>query len=116
MVVGLLRPADEQAAEAIEPGVRALDDPAAGAEACLPLERLLLFTAGADVRAEPVLADEFVDLRIVVPLVQADPLRLSGGDVRVGRPCRRTGASVSPFFALSVGLGPVSAPPRGALP
>ena len=35
VVLGLLRPADEQAAEAVEPGVGALDDPAACAEAGL---------------------------------------------------------------------------------
>ena len=49
--VGALLPADEDAAEAVEPGVGALDDPAAGAEAGLALERLCLLAAGADMGA-----------------------------------------------------------------
>jgi hypothetical protein len=38
--VGAFLPANEDAAEAIEPGVGALDDPAAGAEAGLAFELL----------------------------------------------------------------------------
>jgi len=45
MVLGLLRPADEECVAAVEPGVGALDDPAAGAEAGLAGEPLLLFAA-----------------------------------------------------------------------
>ena len=51
MVVVLLRPADQQGAVAVEPGVAGLDDPAA----CLPAGhaglQLDLFAAAADVRA-----------------------------------------------------------------
>jgi hypothetical protein len=47
--VGAFLPADEDAAKAIEPGVGALDDPAAGAEAGLALDRVRLFAASADV-------------------------------------------------------------------
>ena len=82
MVFGFLRPADEQAAEAVEPGVGALDDPAAGAEAGVALEQVFLLAAGADVRGEAVLAHQFVHLRVVIALVQAQALRSLGGDVR----------------------------------
>jgi hypothetical protein len=71
VVVGLLAPADEQAAEAVEPGVGALDDPAAGAEAGVAFELFLLLAAGADVAGEAELVEELVDLRVVVALVEA---------------------------------------------
>jgi len=143
VVVGLLRPADEQAAEAVEPGVGALDDPAAGSEAGLALERFLLLAARTDVGAEAERASELVDLGVVVALVQADALRIVVAGVRsldqdalegraeelevvdVGardlEPDRDAPAfaekrSFRPFFALSVGFGPVAAPPSGALP
>jgi len=91
--------------------------------------------------AEPV--EELVHLRIVVALVQAHTLRqlrchvrsfdhdalerrleeLEVVDVRAGdlEPDRDAAAfaekrPLRPFFALSVGFGPVAAPPRGALP
>src|SRR4029077_18893477 len=82
VVVGFLRPADQEAAEAVEPGVSAFDHPAARTEAGGGLELLLLFAAGADVWREPVLVDQLVDLAVVVALVEADPLRLIGGGVR----------------------------------
>jgi hypothetical protein len=55
VVFGFFRPADREAAEAVEPGVGALDDPAAGAEAGLAFEFLPLLAAGADVRGESIL-------------------------------------------------------------
>jgi len=45
VVLGFLRPADQDCSVAIEPGVGALDDPAAGAVAGFAGERLLLFAA-----------------------------------------------------------------------
>ena len=121
--------------------MRAFDDPAAGAEAGLALERLRLLAAGADVGGEAELGAELVDLGIVVALVQAEPLRplrprLRPGDrdrlergagelvvvqVRAGvlDPDRdpfpfAEEAPFRPLFARSVGFGPVWAPPSGA--
>ena len=47
-----LLPTGENATEAVEPGVGALDDPAAGAEAGLALERLRLLATAAYVGCE----------------------------------------------------------------
>jgi hypothetical protein len=143
VIVGFLRPADEEAAEAVEPGVGALDDPAAGAEAGLALERLRFLAAGADVRGEAELVDERAHLVVVVALVQAEPLRpLRSGlrpldrdrldrlsdQLEVVQVCARwrdperdalalaEEAPFRPFLALSVGFGPVCSPPSGALP
>jgi len=143
VVVGLFAPADEQAAEAVEPGVGAFDDPAARAEAFLAFDLFLLFTAGADMPGEAELVEQLVDLGIVVALVQAQALgRLRGGvrtvdhDALQGRteqlevvyvragdlepdreavPVAENGP-LGPFFALSVGFGPVFSPPNGAFP
>ena len=129
MVLGFLRPADEEAAEAVE-----LDHPAAGAEAGFALERSRFFTARADVGAEAERVGEFVDLGVVVALVQAKPMGPLGGVrpvdhdlfecraeelevVDVGtrdlEPDRDAAAfaeerALRPLLALSVGLGPVS--------
>jgi hypothetical protein len=51
--VGPLLPADEDATEAVEPGLGALDDPAPGAEAGLALERVCLLAAGAVWQVKP---------------------------------------------------------------
>jgi hypothetical protein len=55
VVAWFLAPADQEPAEAVEPGVGALHDPASGAEAGVALELFLLFAAGADVAGEAVL-------------------------------------------------------------
>jgi hypothetical protein len=73
--VGAFLPTDEDAAEAVQPGVAAFDDPAAGAEAGLAFDRLRFLAAGADVRGEAKLLGELVHLRVVVALVQAEALR-----------------------------------------
>ncbi len=141
--VGAFLPAGEDAAEAVEPGVGALDDPAAGAEAGLASDRVRLFSAATDVSGESKLVGELADLFVVVGRVEAKPLRslrrrlgpldrnaldrrareLVVVQVRARRrdPERDALAlgeerSLRPFLALSVGLGPVSSPPRGALP
>ncbi len=141
--VGAFLPAGKDAAEAIQPGVGALDDPAAGAEAGLALQRLCLLAAAADVRGEAELRRELVDLGEVVALVEAEtlwplPVRLGPLDrdrldrlagelevvqVRARRRDPEWDAlalgeerSFRPFLALSVGFGPVSSPPSGALP
>jgi hypothetical protein len=141
--VGPLLPADEDAAEAVEPGVGALDHPASGTMAGLALERLCLLRAGANVGGEAELAGELVHLGEVVALVQAQALRLLGPGLRpldrdrldrraaelevvqVGAARLQTERDAltlgeqrpfRPFLALSVGFGPVSSPPSGALP
>ena len=73
--VGAFLPAGEDAAEAVEPGVGTLDDPAAGAEAGLALDRLRLLMAAADVGGERELLCELADLLVVVGGVEAEPLR-----------------------------------------
>jgi len=141
--VGSFLPAGEDAAEAVEPGVGAFDDPATSAEAGLALDRLRFFAAAADVGGEGELRGELVHLGVVVALVEAQALRLFGGrlgpldrdrldrgacelEVVQVRARRRDPerdalalgeeAPLRPFLALSVGFGPVSSPPSGALP
>ena len=75
--VGSFLPAGEDAPEAMQPGVGALDDPAAGAEAGLALECLRFFAAAADVRGERELLGELIHLWVVVALVEAEVLRLA---------------------------------------
>ncbi len=141
--VGPFLPAGEDAAEAVEPGVGPLDDPAAGAEAGLALDRLRFLAASADVRGEGELVAKFVHLAVVVALVEAEALgllgcrlwpldrdRLDRGAAQLevvqvrtrGRDRERDALTLGekrsfrPFLALSVGFGPVSSPPSGALP
>jgi hypothetical protein len=73
--VGAFLPADEDAAEAIEPGVRTFDDPAASAEAGLAFDRLCLVAAAADVGGERELLAEVAHLAVVVGRVEAESLR-----------------------------------------
>jgi hypothetical protein len=141
--VGAFLPAGEDAAEAVEPGVGAFDDPSAGAEAGLAGKQLLLLAAGADVGGERELLAEIAYLVVVVGGVKAEAVRPLPGRLRsFDRDAleRRPGElvvvqvrarwrdpdrdaltlgekrSFRPFLALSVGFGPVSAPPNGALP
>jgi hypothetical protein len=74
--VAAFLPAGEDAAEAVEPGVGAFDDPAAGAEAGLAFDRLCFLAAAADVRGEAELGGEFAYLVVVVAAVEAEALRL----------------------------------------
>lgn len=121
----------------------ALDDPAPSAPARLVFPQLPLLTTRADVGCEAELGRELVDLWIVVALIEAEalgPLERRFGPlerqarerlaeqlevvyVRAGdrEPDRDAAAlaeqrALRPLFARSVGLGPVSAPPSGALP
>jgi hypothetical protein len=141
--VGAFLPAGEDATKTVEPGVGALDDPATGTEASLALDRLRLFAAAADVRGEGELVAEVAHLGVVVAAVEAEALwrlgrwrrpldrdRLDRGaaelevvQVRARRRDRERDAlalgeerSFRPFLARSVGFGPVSSPPNGALP
>ncbi len=72
--VGAFLPAGEDAAETIQPGVGAFDDPAAGAEAGLVFDRLRFFATAADVGGESELRGELADLVVVVGGVEAQPL------------------------------------------
>lgn len=136
-------PAGEDAAEAVEPRVGALDDPVAGAEAGLTFERLRFFAPAPDLGGEAELLCEIAHLAVIVALAEAQLLRLLerglgslDGDrldrvaaelevvqVRARWPdperdalALAKEAPFCPFFALSVGLGPVRSPPSGALP
>ena len=142
MVAVFLRPADQDPAVAVEPGVGRFDDPASGAPA-RDVELVGdLFAAGTDVRRERVVDDELVALAVVVGLVKAEALWRLGSRLwpldrdRVERrlqelvvvavgavvcqpdrdPCSLAeNRTFRPFFALSVGFGPVFGPPSGAL-
>ena len=141
MVLGFLRPADEERPVAVEPGVGAFDDPAAGAEAGFLLDRFGFFAAAADVGGEAELREQLAHLAVVVGLVEADSLRLLGrglGPLDRDRGEREAGelvvvqvragvldpdrdpfpfaeeAPFRPLFARSVGFGPVFARPSGA--
>lgn len=141
MVLGLLRPADQQTAIAVEPRVGALHDPAAGAVVGLASDCLGLLAARADVSREAELLDQLAHDRVVVALVETERLRSTPGWLgprdRDRRDRRReqflivaVGAVVGyaerdtagvgeertlrPFLALSVGFGPVLSPPSGA--
>ena len=79
--VGAFLPADEDAAETIQPGVGAFDDPAARAEAGLAFDRLRLFATPADVGGESKLLGKLADLVVVVGGVEAQPLGLLPGRI-----------------------------------
>ena len=72
--VGAFLPAGEDAAEAVEPGVGAFDDPAACSEAGLAFERLSFFATAADMGGEAELFEQLTNLVVVVAAVEAQPL------------------------------------------
>src|SRR5918993_4921231 len=74
--VGALLPADQDAAEAVEPGMGALDHPAPGLGAGLPFGRDLL-AAGTQVQGEAELGREVADLVVVLAL-WTSPLGMEG--------------------------------------
>jgi hypothetical protein len=142
VVAVFLRPADEDPAVTVEPGVGRFDDPASSSP---PRDVELvgdLLAASADVRRELVFDGEVVALGVVVGLVEAEALWRLRGRLRsldwdrverrlqelvvvavgtvVCQPDRDPAAlaenrTFRPFFALSVGFGPVLGPPSGAL-
>jgi hypothetical protein len=75
VVLVVLRPADQDAAVAVEPAVAGLNDPAAGAPAGGADLVGDLFAAGTDVRCQFVVADELADIGVVVGPVEAKALR-----------------------------------------
>ena len=141
--VGAFLPAGEDAAKTVQPGVGAFDDPAAGAEAGLTLDQLRFLSARADVGGKAELMAELSHLVVVIAAIETQALtparcrrwpldrdRLERGPdelevvqvrARWRDPDRDALAlgeerSLRPFFALSVGLGPVSSPPSAAFP
>ena len=86
VVLGFLRPADQERAVAVEPGVAGFDDPASGAPAGSGAFHFEFVAASTDVRREAAADREFVDPRVGVAAVEAQGLRLLGG--RLGPPDR----------------------------
>jgi hypothetical protein len=76
--VGAFLPAGEDAAEAVQPGVGAFDDLAAGAEAGLVLDRSRFFAAAADVGGAAGLLPELAYFVVVVAAVEAESLQAAG--------------------------------------
>jgi hypothetical protein len=78
VVLGFLRPADQQGAVAVEPGVAGFDDPAAGAPPWARTFELEFVAAAADVGAVAATRGELVDPGVAVAAIEAEPLRLLG--------------------------------------
>ena len=143
VVLGFLRPADQEGAVAVEPGVAGFDDPAARSPAGHVSFQPQFFTARTDVRAVVAGDNELADAPEVVASVEAQPLRAPrcrlwsryrdrverrGQQlhvVAVGTVMRQPDRDPSclaqkrtfrPLLALSVGFGPVFGPPSGAFP
>jgi len=78
MVLGFLRPADQQGAVAIEPGVAGLHYPAASAPSRCRSFQPELVAAATDVGAVAANGRELVDPGVGVATVQAQALRILG--------------------------------------
>jgi hypothetical protein len=78
VVLGFLRPADQQCAVAVEPGVAGFDDPAPGSPSRSGSSELELVAAAADVGGVTAAGGEVVDPGVGVAAVQAEALRLLG--------------------------------------
>jgi hypothetical protein len=76
VVLGFLRPADQEGAVAVEPGVAGFDDPAAGAPARRGAFQFELVAAAADVGGVAASGCELVDPGVGVAAVETQSLRL----------------------------------------
>jgi hypothetical protein len=76
VVLGFLRPADQERTVAVEPGVASLDDPAAGAPSRRVALQLELVSASTDLRVVAASGCELVDPGVGVAAVEAQTLRL----------------------------------------
>ena len=85
MVLGFLRPTDQQCAVAVEPGVAGLDDPAASAPAGCQSFQLALLAAAADLGGVATRGDEVADPRVGVAAVEAELERILGRSGRLDR-------------------------------
>ena len=88
VVLGFLRPADQECSVAVEPGVAGLDDPASGAPSRCGSFELEFVGAAADVGGVAATGGEVVDPGIGVAAIETQALRILGR--RVG-PCDRDG-------------------------
>ena len=79
VVLGFLRPADQERAVAVEPGVTGLDDPASGAPSRSAAFQFELVAAAADVRRVAATGGKLVDPGVGVAAVEAERLRTLGG-------------------------------------
>ena len=78
VVLGFLRPADEQGTVAVEPGVAGLDNPTPGAPAGCSSFEFELVAAAADVGAVAAAGRELVDPGVGVAAVETEALQLLG--------------------------------------
>ena len=78
VVLGFLRPADQEGAVAVEPGVAGLDDPASGAPSWDRSFELELVAAATDVGGVAAIGRELVNPRVGVAAVEAEALRVGG--------------------------------------
>src|SRR5262249_43909862 len=76
VVLRFLVPANKQAAKAVHPRMRWLDDPASRAEPGFPVDGFDLFSSRANVRRELECLQDLLDLWVVAALLPAPPLRL----------------------------------------
>jgi hypothetical protein len=78
VVLGFLRPADQERAVAVEPGVAGLDDPAAGAPSRRGALQLALVASPTDVGGVAASGGEVADPRVDVAAVETEALRVLG--------------------------------------
>lgn len=84
MVLGFLRPADEEGAVAVEPGVAGLDDPTPGLPSRDGSFEFEFVAAAPDVRCVAALGRELFDPGVAVAAVETEPLRILGGRLGPG--------------------------------
>jgi hypothetical protein len=78
MVLGFLRPADQQRPVSVQPGVAGLDDPASGAPAGIGSFEFGLVAAAAQVQAVASGRDKLADPGVGVAAIEAQALRVLG--------------------------------------
>ena len=71
VILSLLLPPRQDAAEAVHPTVGAFHDPSSGLEARLAFERLGLFATASDMSRVPELLRQVSGFFVVVPFIQA---------------------------------------------
>lgn len=74
VVLGLLRPANEQGAVTVEPGVTGFDNPAAGTPVRVAQALLHLLAAAGDMRDKPRAGEQIATDAVVVAGIEAETL------------------------------------------